>query len=221
MTRKRVLLVDFGGVISRTLFETHDETERVLGLKLGTLAWRGPLDPDGDPLWQSMQRGEIHEHDYWRTRAREVGAMVGEVWRGPLDYMRRVRGVDPNYAIRPEAIAAIERLKAAGIRIVMLSNGLDEFYGADVRKRMRVLRHIDAIVDATYTGVLKPDPIAYQQALDAAGARADEAVFVDDQPANIAGAERVGIESVQFEVTRPAESWARVEALFATPEEES
>ena len=217
MTGKRALLVDFGGVISRTLFETHDETERVLGLARGTLTWRGPLDPAHDPLWQSMQRGEIHEHEYWRTRAREVGALVGEAWQSPIDYMRRVRGVDPNYAIRPEAIAVIERLKARGVKIAMLSNGLDEFYGADVRKRMRVLAHIDAMVDATYTGVLKPDPRAYQQALDAIGAQADEAVFVDDQPANVAGAQACGIASVQFDVTRPAESWARVEESFGDP----
>lgn len=214
MSRKIALLVDFGGVISCTLFETHDETERVLGLPRGTIKWRGPLDPEGDPLWRSMQRGEIHEHDYWRQRAREVGALAGEVWAGPIDYMRRVRGADPNYAIRPEAIATIERLKSRGVRMVMLSNGVDAFYGADVRQRMKVLAHIDAMVDATYTGVMKPDPHAYQQGLDAAQARADQAVFVDDQPANVAGAERCGIASVQFDVTQPAASWARVEALF-------
>ena len=53
-----MLLVDFGGVISRTLFETHDETERVLGLKRGTLAWRGPLglvSDAGDPGRASLR----------------------------------------------------------------------------------------------------------------------------------------------------------------------
>lgn len=201
-------------MISRTLFETHDETERVLDLAPGTIRWRGPFDPASDALWRRMQAGEIHEHDYWRERAREVGALAGETWQGPRDYMRRVRGVDPNYAIRPEATAAIGRLKARGVRLVMLSNGLDEFYGADVRSRMRILAAIDAMVDATYTGVLKPDPRAYAQALEAAGVSAAEAVFVDDQPANVEGARRAGIETVHFDVTRPTESWARVEACF-------
>ena len=58
---KRALILDFGGVISRTLFETHDETERALGLPAGTLTWRGPCDPPADPLWQAMQRGELSE----------------------------------------------------------------------------------------------------------------------------------------------------------------
>lgn len=46
---KRALILDFGGVISRTLFETHDETERALGLPAGTLTWRGPFEPPSDP----------------------------------------------------------------------------------------------------------------------------------------------------------------------------
>ena len=52
------LVLDFGGVISRTLFETHRETEVALGLPPDTLTWRGPFEPETDPLWQSMLRGE-------------------------------------------------------------------------------------------------------------------------------------------------------------------
>ena len=47
MTQK-ALVLDFGGVISRTLFETHDLSEQALGLNRGTLTWRGPFDPQGD-----------------------------------------------------------------------------------------------------------------------------------------------------------------------------
>ena len=49
-------MLDFGGVISKTLFETHELTEASLGLARGTLDWRGPFDSINDPLWQSMQR---------------------------------------------------------------------------------------------------------------------------------------------------------------------
>ena len=51
----QALVLDFGGVISRTLFETHDTTERALGLPAGTLTWRGPFDPASDALWREMQ----------------------------------------------------------------------------------------------------------------------------------------------------------------------
>src|SRR5690242_17483615 len=52
---RQALVLDFGGVISRTLFETHALTEAALGLEAGTLGWRGPFAPETDPLWQSMQ----------------------------------------------------------------------------------------------------------------------------------------------------------------------
>jgi len=40
----KALVLDFGGVISRMLFETHELSEQALGLPRGTLTWRGPFD---------------------------------------------------------------------------------------------------------------------------------------------------------------------------------
>ena len=70
------LVLDFGGVITRTLFETHEQTEAALGLGKGSLTWRGPFAPETDPLWQSMQAGEISERDYWRVRTEEVALLT-------------------------------------------------------------------------------------------------------------------------------------------------
>ena len=39
----KALVLDFGGVISRTMFETHRLTEAALGLKSGSLTWMGPF----------------------------------------------------------------------------------------------------------------------------------------------------------------------------------
>ena len=55
----QALVLDFGGVISRTLFETHALTEAALGLGPGTLTWRGPFDPANDELWRDMQADRI------------------------------------------------------------------------------------------------------------------------------------------------------------------
>ena len=55
MTAPAALILDFGGVLSQTLFETHAQTEAALGLPAGSLNWRGPFDPAGDPLWRAMQ----------------------------------------------------------------------------------------------------------------------------------------------------------------------
>ena len=60
----RGLLLDFGSVISVSVFERHRASERLLGLHEGTLTWLGPIDPATDPLWESMQRDEITEREY-------------------------------------------------------------------------------------------------------------------------------------------------------------
>ncbi|CAK7260312.1 MULTISPECIES: HAD-IA family hydrolase [unclassified Shinella] len=206
---RRALILDFGGVVTRTLFETHDITERALGLPAGTLTWRGPFDPASDPLWQSMQAREITERDYWMTRTREVGALLGEDWTDMKTFVQRARGADPELVLRPEARDAILKARTAGLKLAILSNELDLFYGESFRRRFPLIDLFDVIVDATYTKILKPDPRAYQQVLaELALSRAD-CVFVDDQKKNIEGAAAFGLPHVHFDVTRPAESYAQ------------
>ena len=210
----RALVLDFGGVISRTLFETHDLTERALGLAPGTLTWRGPFDPDSDPPWRSMQAGEMTERDYWALRMRETGALIGETWTAFPEFVGRVRGADPAAVIRPEALAAINRARDAGIRLAILSNELDLFYGADFRTKLPFLAAFNAIVDATYTGILKPDPRAYAFVTEALSLPPSACIFVDDQAKNVEGARAAGMKGVQFDVTKPETGFARARALL-------
>lgn len=205
----RALILDFGGVISRTLFETHDLTEAALGLPPGTLTWRGPFDPDSDPLWQDMQADRITERDYWRLRTAEVAMLTGRNWTEMADFVRAARGADPAAVIRPEFRAAITQARAAGIRLAILSNELDLFYGTDFRARLPFLADFDVIVDATHTGILKPDPAAYRLCLDQLGMPAASCVFVDDQARNITGAQAVGLQTVHFDVAQPAQGYDR------------
>lgn len=217
--KAKTLVLDFGGVISKTLFETHDLSETALGLPPGTLTWKGPFDPDSDELWQRMQAGEISERDYWFQRAKEVGELVGKDWDSLPPFLNAVRGNDPTAVIRPEALAAIKAAKEAGCGLAILSNELDLFYGKDFRTKLPFLADFDLIVDATYTGILKPDPRAFDFILDGLSVEAADCVFVDDQMKNIRGAEACGMSTVPFDVTRPDASFARaLTLLFGTME---
>ena len=204
----KALVLDFGGVISKTLFETHDLSEKALGLAPGTLDWRGPFDPENDAPWRAMQAGEMTERDYWTLRMSETGALVGETWTEFPQFIARVRGADPAAVIRPEALAAIAQAKAEGHRLAILSNELDLFYGKDFRAKLPFLADFDLIVDATYTGILKPDTRAFDFVTDGLGMPAPDCVFVDDQQKNLKGAEAVGMPFVHFDVTQPGESYA-------------
>ncbi|WP_417675315.1 HAD-IA family hydrolase [Pseudodonghicola sp.] len=215
----RALILDFGGVITRTLFETHALSEAALGLAPGTLTWQGPFAPETDALWREMQAGAITERDYWQARAAEVGRLVGKDWTEMSQFVRAARGADPEAVIRPEFRAAIATVKAAGLGLAILSNELDLFYGADFRDRLPFLADFDVIVDATHTGILKPDPRAYAACLDQLGLPAAACVFVDDQRRNIAGAAAVGLPHVHFDVADPATSYSQALQMLGLSKE--
>lgn len=218
MTSTKALILDFGGVVTRTLFETHDITERALGLQPGTLTWRGPFDPEGDSLWARMQAREISERDYWMERTRETGRLIGEDWTEMKTFVQRARGAEAELVLRPEARETILAAKAAGVKLAILSNELDLFYGVEFRKRFPLIDLFDAIIDATYTGILKPDPRAYDMAVEAVGLPVADCVFVDDQLKNIEGAVAVGLPHVHFDVTRPAASFALARQMLGLQE---
>lgn len=210
----QALVLDFGGVITRTLFETHAASEAALGLPPGTLAWRGPFDPAHDELWRDMQDDRITERDYWMVRTREVGRLVGEDWDRMETLVLRARGADVESVLRPEAVATIGAARAAGCKLALLSNELDLFYGQGFRERLPLLRDFDVVVDATYTHILKPDPRAYRACQEQLGVPADACVFVDDQQRNVDGAAREGWRAVHLDVRRPARGFAQALALL-------
>jgi putative hydrolase of the HAD superfamily len=202
----RGLLLDFGGVISYSPFEQLKAAEQRLGLAPGTLPWRGPLAPATDSLWQAMQSGALSERRYWELRAKEVGSLLGEDWC-VQEFMRRMRPADPNAAVRPEARDTIRKARRQGLRVGILTNELELFYGKAFLDRLEVLKDVHCIVDATHTGVLKPRPEAYALGLEALGTAARATLFVDDQPLNIEGAISAGLRVVHFDIRNPAGSY--------------
>jgi putative hydrolase of the HAD superfamily len=214
MPASQALILDFGGVISRTLFETHDLTEAALGLPKGSLTWRGPFAPETDALWRAMQNDEISERDYWAQRTREVGRLIGKDWTKMTDFVVAARGADPEAVIRPEALHAIETAKRAGVTLAILSNELDLFYGASFRERLPFLKDFEVIVDATYSGILKPDARAYQECLNQLDLPPQACVFVDDQLRNIHGGLTAGLNCVHFDVKNPSQGYARALSLL-------
>lgn len=208
------LLLDFGGVIARTLFECRGEIERYFGLPDGSLSWLGPLDPAGDELWRAVLAGETSERDYWREHLAALGQRIGHSV-AMKDVFTALIGSDPDRLIRPEAVASIVKVKAAGYRVGVLTNDLARVCGAEIASRITVLRKIDCVVDGSWSGVYKPSPAAYARALAALGSAAGGTLFVDDQRENAAGAEAAGMVGVFFDVRHPAQSFAEIERHFA------
>ena len=113
-------------------------------------------------------------------------------------------------AVRPQGPALVAAARAAGLRTGLLTSKLVAFLSREVVARSEFLSSFDVLLDESETGVAKPDPRAYDQAAAAMGLDPAGIVFVDDDPANVAGADAAGMAGIHFDVTNPAGSFERV-----------
>ena len=113
-------------------------------------------------------------------------------------------------AVRPQGPALVAAARAAGLRTGLLTSKLVAFLSREVVARSEFLSSFDVLLDESETGVAKPDPRAYDQAAAAMGLDPAGIVFVDDDPANVAGADAAGMAGVHFDVTDPGGSFERV-----------
>lgn len=98
----------------------------------------------------------------------------------------------------PGMMAIVDELDAAGVPLFAITNFSGEFF-APFRAREAAL--FDRFRDIVVSGderLVKPDPAIYRLALRRFGLSAEQALFVDDNDANIAGARSVGIHAHHF-----------------------
>ena len=90
-----------------------------------------------------------------------------------------------------DSLPILRELRARGIGTAIVSNC--DHGTRPVVERLGLDTEADAVVLSFEAGVAKPDAGIYRIALDALGARAEEAVFVDDQARYCDGAAALGI----------------------------
>ncbi|HRN18102.1 MAG TPA: HAD-IA family hydrolase [Trueperaceae bacterium] len=176
----RLYICDMGGVMVDG-FDVTSAMAPALGMDLGEL--RTMMEAAGA---DELHEGTLTATDYWaRFEALTGLTLPGEPWR---DYFAPER--------RPAMYALVERLKAAGARVVVGTNTIDAHYEVHVaRGDYAVFDHVYA---SNLMGVSKPKPDFWLRILAAEAARPADAVFIDDMPVNVAAAASLGIRSVQF-----------------------
>lgn len=207
------LVFDFGGPVLLTPFEVRSAGERNLGLPSGSLAWTGPFDPAADPEWRAFQAGEMNEREYWAIQAQRFSQLTGLAPDMP-SMMAPLYAGDEEELLRPGAVALIHDAKAAGIRVGIHTNDLTSFHDREWLDKMTILRKFEVMVDGRTDGVYKPDREAFELMVERMGMNAQDIVFVDDQPVNIAGAEEVGMVCVHLDPTNPEPAYGRVRQLL-------
>lgn len=190
--RVTTVVLDIGGVVIPTLFESV----ALAGFP------RGPLDDDPDYL--RVERGEMTERCYWdAVAAYDPELDLGTLWRS-CSYVR--------VEMRAAIAAMLSRL-----RVVALTNDMSHWFGERWIERFPELSCFDAVVEAGQMGLAKPEPEAYLRAAATIGEEPSNCLLVDDQPVNLAGAERVGMRTQAFDVRAPRASTTELLKRLAIP----
>ena len=92
----------------------------------------------------------------------------------------------------------VAELAAAGVPLYAITNFSGEFWRPFVAREAALFAPFRDIVVSGDEKLIKPDPAIYRLALDRFGLRAEEALFVDDNAANVAGAQGLGIHGHLF-----------------------
>jgi HAD superfamily hydrolase (TIGR01549 family) len=108
-----------------------------------------------------------------------------------------------NWAIYPDVIDALERLRAEEIRLGILSNATSDLVG--FLEEIGLLGRFDFAIVSAIEGIKKPDRRIFERALERAGVAASNAAHVGDMYLeDILGARNVGVRP--FLIDRGANS---------------
>lgn len=96
------------------------------------------------------------------------------------------------------SVEMVRRLKAAGYPLFALTNWSAETFPI-ARAKYRWLSLFESILISGEVGMAKPDPRIYNLMLQRIGRPSTECVLIDDAPANIQAAAKLGFQTIHFE----------------------
>jgi len=182
----RLIISDFGGVICT--FDYRIFCER-LARRTGRKTDQVFAAAFGDHLQRAFETGRLSGPEYHREVMTRLRLDI------PYDEFFPLYG-----DIFTEVPATCELLRRLHRRYPLyLLSDTNEIHFGYVRERVEILRVFREFIVSFQVGAMKPDPRIYREALRRSGLPATACVFVDDRPANVEGAARVGIHAVLFQ----------------------
>ncbi len=95
-------------------------------------------------------------------------------------------------------VETLKKVKESGYKTLILSNFHREAF-TTVSTGYDFFRYFDGGVISFQTGHVKPEPAIYNHLIEKYNLNPREALFIDDMPKNITGAQKAGIEAILFE----------------------
>lgn len=144
-----------------------------------------------NPAWNEIDRGAMDQEEIIRQFV-AADPEIGQDIRKVLENVKTI--VSRN----DYAIPWIQDLKGKGYRTLYLSN-FSRQAEKDCAWALDFIPYMDGGILSYQEKVIKPMPEIYQLLIDRYGLVPEECVFMDDTPANLAGAEKFGIHTIHFQ----------------------
>ena len=195
----RAVIFDLGGVILRT----DDPAPRTaLAAQIGKTYAELDALVFASPVARLAEEGQASPDEVWEY-VRQAAGLEAQAVRG---FRRAFFGGDQ---VDFELVALIRSLRPA-YTTVLLSNtwivDLARFIDEDLRIPPNTF---DVVISSAAAGIAKPKAEIFHLALARSGCRAPEAVFVDDNLANIDAAQALGIQTIHFRSSAQASAALR------------
>jgi epoxide hydrolase-like predicted phosphatase len=193
------LLVDFGGVLTTSVWDSFADFCREKGLDEDTVKRLFRQDPEAIACLRGLETGELEKDEFEERFARLLGLdeatdLIDSMFRGMLP-------CEP-------MVDAVRAAGARGVKTGLVSNSWStSHYDRDLLDEL-----FDTVVISAEVGLHKPQPAIYRLAAERIAEPPERCVFVDDLRENCAGAEAVGMTAILHRDA--AESIERIEELF-------
>ena len=139
----------------------------------------------------------LRRFDAGAITASDFHARVMEIVGANMPYGDFYAVYNDIFTPNPAAIGVLARVKAAGTKLLLLSNTDPERFGF-VRRTFPSISLFDGYVLSYELRLLKPDPSIYLAAARTAGCKPGECVFIDDMEENVRAAVATGLAGIHY-----------------------
>lgn len=150
-----------------------------------------------NPWWEEFDKGLMTTEeiiDRFSEKAPQYQEEIEEIYRHMGDIVR----------LREYAVPWIRELKKEGYRVYVLSNWSKPAYDDNLDTNLKFLTEVDGAVMSFREGMIKPDERIYDLICRRYEIQPENAVFLDDNAANIAGAKKIGLNAILFQDEKQA-----------------
>ncbi len=201
------ILFDYGGVLAEPLDvqavrEHRNQLATSLGFENGQAMWNHFYISD---IWQATKTGKMTDDEMWATLLPPLGL------NSQVEQAAFTKQLFAGEGVQPLMRWLLHDLHGR-YPLAILSNASDKLESA--LESLEIAHYFDVIVNSHRIGVAKPDPAAYQIALQQMDRQPHEVLFIDNQERNTKAAEALGISSLIYtDISNLLDELAREEII--------